>query len=118
MLRVEESAFDSVLKICDFISHKVVNKKIVMYILKENWKSFIAECKLNNIEIETSKLFSKIGISRENVVFVRIGKMNIHAFTKILAQFRYKVKLSSVGMYHTTVRFPQLLTANISESTD
>ena len=71
LLCVDESVIGYVLKICGLIRYTVIDGEMDMSILEDNWRLFIAECKLYDIEIETSKLLipSKIYIYMENVSF-------------------------------------------------
>ena len=75
LLRVEECIFDSILSKCCLIRHTIVKGNNTIPLLKDNWRSFIAEHELNNIEIEISKVNNGVDNSRINVTFLRIGKI-------------------------------------------
>ena len=75
LLRVEKCIIESILSMNGLIYHKVVKGNNIMSILKDNWRSFIAEYELNSIEIKTSKVTCEVDNSRGIISLMQIGKM-------------------------------------------
>ena len=66
------------------IRQKVVNGDITTVILYDKWRSFIAEYKIVNVEINKSKVDVLVQnkLVRRNVYFLRIGNKNYFHFSK------------------------------------